>query len=126
VTTDSKRLVLAVDDDPALREFYADFLSEDGFSVIVAENGSEALELLDREPDLVLLDLQMPVMNGQKFLEELDRRPGRESLPVVVVSSGAFYVPIAARRALAVLPKPFHFEVLRQMVRALAGPVRNN
>lgn len=121
-----KRLVLAVENDRALREFYADLLRDDGFSVLEAANGAAALELLHHEPDLVLLDLAMPGMDGNAFLAELDRLPGRESLPVVIVSGRPFYVPLGAQRAMAVLPKPFNFDILREMVRVLAGPARTN
>jgi CheY-like chemotaxis protein len=119
-------MVLAVDDDPALREFYAEFLAEDGHEVVVAENGESALAFLDKGPDVVLLDLQMPVMDGHAFLAELDRHPDGAHLPVVILSSGPFIAPIASKRVLAVLPKPFDFEALRQVVRRIADPPRDN
>jgi hypothetical protein len=60
--------VLVVEDDPDIRDFVADALSIDGYAVLTAGNGLEALRLLDEQrPDVVLLDLRMPVMDGPTF-----------------------------------------------------------
>ena len=88
--------VLVVDDDDAFRESLLESLGRAGFVAIGAANGAEALQLArDRSPRLVLLDLQMPVLNGWQFLERRrsDRRLAK--IPVVIVS--AFGTELAGR-----------------------------
>lgn len=77
--------ILSIDDDPLMRESFAAFLEDQGFSVLEAENGEIGLALIrERQPDLVICDLQMPVMNGLEVLIELQKE-GRD-IPVIVVS----------------------------------------
>ncbi|MEK8024332.1 MAG: response regulator, partial [Candidatus Hydrogenedentota bacterium] len=77
--------VLIVDDDPDIRFLLTNLLSDRGFEFREATNGREALDVLaDFSPDLVLLDLQMPVMNGFEFLSEIRSDPHHLHLPVVI------------------------------------------
>jgi signal transduction histidine kinase/CheY-like chemotaxis protein len=78
---------LVVDDDEAARDRLTMLLGQEGWSVIQAADGQQALErLTDVEPDLILLDLQMPVLDGFGFLNELRSRPGGLEVPVVVIT----------------------------------------
>jgi CheY-like chemotaxis protein len=80
----SGRSVLVVDDDADVRNLLRRSLEQDGMSVREATNGAEALELVMADPpDLVLLDLMMPVMDGFEFLRRLPE--AREAMPPVVV-----------------------------------------
>jgi two-component system, OmpR family, response regulator CpxR len=81
--------VLVVDDDQAIREVIAEVLRDEGYEVLCAENGLQALRELHKEhhPDLVLLDLMMPVMSGWEVLEELQADAELSRIPVVVVSA---------------------------------------
>jgi two-component system, OmpR family, response regulator CpxR len=80
--------VLVVDDDEAIRETVTDVLSDEGYTVLLAENGEQALAVLkDRQPAVVLLDLMMPVMSGWEVLEALDEREDLAHIPIVVVSA---------------------------------------
>jgi two-component system response regulator MprA len=77
--------VLIVDDDADVREALAE-LFEESYEVLVAANGQEALEVLAREhADAVLLDLMMPIMDGETFLNELRQR--QQTMPVVLLSA---------------------------------------
>ncbi len=81
-----------VDDDRDIRESLAQILVEEGFEVTSAENGKVALEEIARRvPDVVLLDLMMPVMNGWQVLETLRSSPEHAQIQVVVLS--AFEAP---------------------------------
>jgi CheY-like chemotaxis protein len=87
------RLVLLVDDDRSVRESLSDLLAVEGYSVLEAENGSTALALLKSAPHypfVILLDLVMPVMDGDRFLELRAEDPMLSRIPVVVISGNVF------------------------------------
>jgi CheY-like chemotaxis protein len=80
--------ILVVEDNAITREGLAAILANVGYAVTAAENGQRALELL-REglaPDLVLLDMLMPVLDGWHFIHQLHQSPGLAEVPVVVVT----------------------------------------
>jgi CheY-like chemotaxis protein len=88
MTTPPHCPVLIVEDDEDLREMMAHLLTLEGFEAATAANGREALEYLQTSrPEVILLDLMMPVMDGFVFLEELQRRPGLGNVPVVVLTA---------------------------------------
>ena len=114
--------VLVIDDDPWMRESIADLLAEVGYGVREARNGIEGLDLaVEMRPDLILLDLVMPAMDGWQFREaqRLDARLA--DIPVIVMSAtppeqGAALDGVAAR-----LEKPFDPMGLLEAIRGLAG-----
>lgn len=82
--------VLIVDDYPDAREMYAEYLEFSGFEVVEAENGMEALQrAIDTEPDIILMDLSLPVMDGWEATRRLkaDKRTG--TIPVVALTGHA-------------------------------------
>jgi signal transduction histidine kinase/CheY-like chemotaxis protein len=84
----SLRPVLVVEDDPATREVVRRALERDGWVVTEAENGRRALESLSRSvPDLIVLDLMMPEMDGFEFVSELRRLEAGQRIPVVVMTA---------------------------------------
>ena len=84
----SPRPVLVVEDDPATREVVRRALERDGWIVTEADNGRRALESLSRSvPDLIVLDLMMPEMDGFEFVTELRRSEAGRRIPVVVVTA---------------------------------------
>ena len=91
-------LILVVDDHAATREPLAKLLRYEGYDTACAANGAEALAAVrERKPDLVLLDLLMPKMDGMTFLHEAARELGGAELPVIVVTGGMSHSQI--RRA---------------------------
>ena len=79
--------ILSVDDSPALRQASFDLLRRAGYSVGLAENGRDALEKLRSfAPDLILLDIDMPHLDGWEFLELADRQGHLEGVLVVILS----------------------------------------
>jgi two-component system chemotaxis response regulator CheY len=79
--------LLLVDDDPDTREGLAELLEERGYAVCKAPNGQDALTAMQRElPDLVVLDLLMPVMNGWEFCEAKHEDPVVAQIPVIAMS----------------------------------------
>ncbi len=110
--------ILIVDDDQSLREFLEIFLAKDGFRVVTAEDGEEALKILDDLPvDLILADIRMPKVDGLKFLKTL-RQKGLD-LPVIMITAYASLdSAVEAKRegAFDYVSKPFRLEELRQLV----------
>ena len=85
---DAPGSVLIVEDDPATREIMARTLANDGWKVTEAENGKVALErLAEAVPDLILLDLMMPEMDGFEFVSAIREKEAWRSIPVVVVTA---------------------------------------
>lgn len=80
--------VLVVEDDPVVRDFVADALRDEGYRVLAATNGAEALRLLDggERPALIVLDMNMPVMDGWRFARVYRRTPGPHA-PLLVVTA---------------------------------------
>jgi CheY-like chemotaxis protein len=117
--------ILVVEDDDAIRGLVSDVLRDDGYQVIEASNGVEGLEQVSRRtPDLIVLDLMMPVMDGWTFVEECRRQPGCESVPIVVTSASHDLNRTAERlRSFGVrtcLAKPFDLEGLLALVERYA------
>ena len=82
----SKPSILVVDDDPSILHLVAEILADEGYPVTTAENGAAALDCMSQaHPELVLLDMRMPVMDGWGFARALDERGIR--LPVVVMTA---------------------------------------
>jgi CheY-like chemotaxis protein len=80
--------VLVVEDDASTRELLRDMLAREGWQVIEAANGRVALDrVAENRPQLILLDLMMPEMNGFAFLQELRQHPEWQSIPVVIVTA---------------------------------------
>jgi two-component system, chemotaxis family, chemotaxis protein CheY len=113
--------VLVVDDDPDLREFLRLMLTSMGFEVTSAANGREALDVMeDHDPDLILLDMKMPIMNGWEFCRALEGRDARP--PIVVLTAAPDPAARAAEaRADGWLGKPFEYEELEATVRKFAA-----
>jgi two-component system, cell cycle response regulator DivK len=87
---DQKPRVLLVDDYPDAREMYAEYLEFSGFDVIEAANGMEALQrALDAEPDIILMDLSLPVMDGWEATRRLKSDQRTASIPVVALTGHA-------------------------------------
>lgn len=84
----AEQFVLLVEDDAMTREMTQRMLEKEGWQTVLASNGREGLECVaQRRPELILLDLMMPEMDGFQFLEELDKRPDCDDIPVVVVTA---------------------------------------
>jgi CheY-like chemotaxis protein len=90
-TTRHPYRILIIEDDSDVRDLVADILDSEGYLVGCAAHGREALDLLRRSPppDLILLDLKMPVMDGREFRKHQCRDPALASIPVVIVSAEA-------------------------------------
>lgn len=111
--------VLIVEDDPDIREGLVEALSSEGVALVSVRDGVEALAALPAiaRPCLVLLDLWMPMLDGERFLDFLERMPDRDEFFVVVVSAASYAAAMKSRPGVAaVLKKPFSVEQLVAVV----------
>ena len=107
--------VLLVDDSADLREMWRLWLTSWGFTVEEAENGAEAVKkAFARPPDLILIDLAMPVLDGKATLEVLDANPITARVPVLAMSAQLDAGGVAGR----FLPKPADPDQLLAHIRA--------
>ncbi len=118
------RLLLA-EDDPDQREVLVELLRSEGFEVAPVENGLDALLHLltnPEKPEVVLLDLQMPIMDGREFLTRQLADPIARQVPVVVLSSErASELDVAAS-----LEKPCPPDIIVWVLRTVVDRVRSN
>jgi CheY-like chemotaxis protein len=114
-------MVLIVEDDEDIRELLAEMLQDHGYEVHQASNGAEALDELQKaeKPNVVLLDLMMPIMDGWEFRARMLRDPELVDIPVVVVSGAAdLQESVRPLRAARVLTKPVKWPALLETVKA--------
>jgi CheY-like chemotaxis protein len=120
------KTVLLVEDDADIRDSLQDILEEEGFDVVPAANGKQAIDFLTlNEPigaDLVVLDLLMPMVSGWEVLERMTADARLNDIPVLVLSAAAAPMP---ERAQAFVRKPFSLEAFVSKVhRVVDRPMR--
>lgn len=119
--------VLVVDDDPSIRKMVIAALKRDapGYTFAEAANGRDALEVMrDQLPDVVVLDLMMPIVSGWDVLRERAGDAVLRGIPVIVVSANRDPELATAMQAgiCAFLPKPFDIGALSALVRSCVSP----
>lgn len=114
------RTILLVEDDPDVRDSLQDILEDEGFDVVPASNGKQAIDFLTlNEParaDLVILDLLMPMVSGWEVLRHMTVEPRLAGVPVIVLSAVATPRP---PRAQGFVRKPFSLETFVGEVRGV-------
>jgi len=120
--------VLIVDDSPAMRSFVKRVLELSGFEMgacLEAGNGSEALDLLNQEwVDVILTDINMPVMNGEEFVQQVSQNESLRNVPILVVSTDRTEDRVRQMMALGAkgyVKKPFQPEELREKLEQVLG-----
>lgn len=117
------KTILVVDDEPVVVEISKRKLEEKGFEVQTAGNGKEAFQRLKAKiPDLILLDIQMPQMNGYTFIMEKVRIPEYTDIPVIVLTAYNEMEPLFKRHGIkAYLLKPLKLQDLIAKVIEIIG-----
>jgi CheY-like chemotaxis protein len=121
----SARSILVVEDHFDLRDTLTELLQEEGYEVMSAGSGGEALDHLRSAPppSVILLDLMMPGMDGWQFREEQRQDPRLAAIPVVVISADEAAVQAwASREPAGCLKKPFDLPTLLQTIEDAEGP----
>jgi CheY-like chemotaxis protein len=118
--------LLIVEDDPDIRESLGELLAAEGFEVSLADNGRSALDLLsscEKLPQVILLDLMMPVMSGEQFRAAQLADERISAIPIVIMSAARELAQTGERmQAAAVLKKPLGVDPLVQSLRKAALP----
>ena len=119
--SEGRRRILIVDDDERLREFVRVNLEMEGYSVREAASAEEGLSALDDEPpDLILLDVMMPQVDGWEMLRRVQERHGVGSIPVVMFSGQLDAAPEAVQRgAQGFIGKPFDLRALIEQTKQI-------
>jgi DNA-binding response OmpR family regulator len=122
VSTGTRRArILVVDDEIHLIRFVHAVLDRDGYEVLSALNGQEALEVVERErPDLILLDVMMPKMNGYQVVEKLKASPELQDIPIIMFTARETEEDIMQSFQMGVIDyihKPVASSVLRSRIR---------
>ncbi|GER87697.1 hypothetical protein KDW_18590 [Dictyobacter vulcani] len=104
-----KGRILVVDDDVGIQECLQIVLETEGYEVFIARDGMQALEMLDATtPDLIILDLMMPRMNGYEFVKTLEQQGRHAHLPIILLTADPHVRKQASQMAVdAYLMKPF-------------------
>lgn len=114
--------VLVIDDEPAIRECLVYYLTASGFHTFSAANGELGFQCLDQESniDLIILDLQMPILNGYSFLERKKNLANIKDIPVIIFSSDQNITDLTGENSvIGVLPKTTEFQDIVAFVGAL-------
>ncbi|EKE19321.1 MAG: two-component transcriptional regulator [uncultured bacterium] len=83
-----KKKILIVEDDVFIRDIYQVKFSNEGFDVIIAENGVKAMGILEQEtPDVILLDIMMSQMNGMEVLKEIKEKEMLKEIPIIMLTN---------------------------------------
>ena len=115
---------LIVDDDSDTRSLLRLILETEGFAVLVAAHGQEALAMIppDSLPDVVVTDLSMPVLGGVELIERLRSEPRTAHIPIVVISGSDEALGIQTSvRVEAVVRKPFDVTAFAECIRGVAS-----
>ena len=119
----ARQTVLLVEDEDALRQVLRDLLEREGYSVIEAQDGVQALDQIDRHaPDALVLDLNLPRLDGYQVLTHLRARPGTAELPVLVLTAKGdeeSEVKVFENGANDFITKPFRPRALSARLKAL-------
>ena len=116
-----KNFILVVDDERDVREFLRDLLEDQGYSVRMAEDGIQGMEMIKQnKPDLILLDLQMPKQTGTDLYRNIHQKKESKTIPVIIIS-GLPGRHLAVSKSVPVFDKPIDEQRLLEEVRNAIG-----
>ncbi|WP_374634566.1 response regulator [Ferrovibrio sp.] len=116
--------VLTVDDSKTMLQMLQSALKQGGYEVIQGENGQEGLDLLDKhDVDVIISDINMPVMDGITFIKELRKQPKNKAIPVLILTTESSQAKKAEGRAAGAtgwIVKPFDPAKLLEVIRKVS------
>jgi DNA-binding response OmpR family regulator len=126
----SKGRILVIDDEISILKFMNNFLTTHGFEVYIASNGLEGIDLAKSgNPDLVITDIKMPIMNGFKLIQELKEDANCRSIPIIVITGYSIEdedrVKAEQYGVKDYFVKPFQLEEIFKTVSKYVGGAKN-
>ena len=122
--------IITIDDDPVVRTLIKKTFSSLGFEVITAADGIEGLRAIENnQPDIIILDVMMPIIDGLEVLKRIKATPKIAKIPVIIftaISDGHMVVETSKYGAEDYIIKPFQSSVLIQKVKKLLEPKYRN
>jgi CheY-like chemotaxis protein len=116
-----KNIILLVDDDEGIRDALTSLLDMEGYSVMTAEDGEQALEILKTlKPTLIILDERMPVMGGWEFLDARKANPHFSEIPVLLFGAGNEFARPPGLNVQGFVKKPINIEDLLAAVHSMS------
>ena len=111
------KTILLVDDDLDLQDIIKNALEIEGYNVLIANNGREALDVLEAQQEnnqvnCIILDLMMPIMDGAEMLGLLRKNPKLASIPVIISTAKGTVDPNTASNSQSVIKKPMKIDLL--------------
>lgn len=114
--------ILVVDDEVAITEVLRDLLEDEGYHVITARNGHEALaSVAEVRPDVVVSDVMMPAMDGWQLCRALQSDPSFQPIPIVLMSAAAQPHSREGCSCTAFVPKPFNLDAVLGTIGSIVG-----
>ena len=116
--------ILVVDDEPLILQVLVTVLGDEGYATVPAADGAAALEAMARAvPDLVLMDVMMPALDGREVVHRMRAQPRTAAIPVILMSAVA--TPASLPDGVTYLPKPFDLDhLLRAVADRIGRPPR--
>jgi CheY-like chemotaxis protein len=113
--------ILIVEDEPAIAELLASFFEEEGYELMLASNGKEALQLLtEKLPNVILSDMMMPLLNGVELCRALQSKAEYRAIPFILMSAVENLISQDPCHYVATVQKPFKLDALLELVNAVA------
>ena len=123
-TAQDGHAILLVDDEPSIRLALSMLLEEEGYRVVTAGNGQEALSKLDeKRPDLIITDYMMPYLTGTQLIQAVRTKPGCDTIPILLMSAALPYDLNPDEVADAFFEKPADLSRLLAVIDQLINPV---
>lgn len=119
------KTILIVEDDEDLHLLYRLYLQGESYQILEANNGEEGLKLVEKnKPDLIILDMIMPIMDGEEFIQKLRFEKKVFDIPIIIASVNDKIPPALLEKGKinSVLHKPFPIETLLQKISSILKP----
>ena len=116
------KTILVVDDETVICQMLSDVLEDEGYRVVMASNGQEGLSCLTKtDPQLVISDLMMPILNGRELCRAMQKMPSFQSIPIILMSAAGTPASVEDCNFAYFIDKPFDLNELLTIVETLIG-----
>jgi CheY-like chemotaxis protein len=116
------KTILIVDDESSIADALTLLLTDEGYRVVTAADGREGLAKMEAEkPDLALVDIMMPMMDGYEMVHRVRENPELRRKPIIMMTAAPMSVDKRKLNGVPVIPKPFQLQELLKLIRRMIG-----